>query len=184
MTTGTAIGIGVAVVGAGAVGFLVLRRPKTRIDTGAIGPGAAGVDTVGGASASQPAGGPLDAFTAINTKACKVVAGSKLGGGTAAAGCSAYNNLLSPIALGVTLPLKAINALPLVGGPAKAIERAVSTATPAKVLKLTDLPFSTSSPTANAVSKVALAPIYLGQKTLSVASHAASGAVSALRHLF
>lgn len=184
MTTGAAIGIGVAVVGAGAVGFLVLRKPKTRIETGATGTGAAGAATTGGASASQPAGGPLDAFTAFNTKGCQVIAGSKVGAGAAATGCKIYNNFLSPIALGVTLPLKVIDALPVIGGPAKAIQHAVSTATPAKVLKLTDLPFSSMSPTANTAAKVALAPIYLGQKTLEVASHAASGAVHALRSLF
>jgi hypothetical protein len=199
MTTGAMIGIGVGVAAAGGIAFVVLRkRTTTTIHTTSTDGTIAG--TSGGASASSlPGGGPLDTINSINAKACAAVVGSKVGGakGTIAAGCAAYEKYLSPIALGVTLPLKAIEALPVIGGPAKSAEHAVSTATigglkaaaaaPAaagRVLSIADLPFKSSNPAVNTVAKVAVAPIYVAEKTLGLAAKGASSAVSAIRGLF
>jgi hypothetical protein len=199
MNTGAAIGIGVGVVAAGGIAFVVLRKKR---DPGyTTGTGAAVAGTAGGASASALPGpsSPLDVLNAVNAKACAVVVGSKapISKGLVQAGCAAYENYLSPIALGVTLPLKVIEKVPVIGGAVKPIEHAVSTATSAalkataaapaaaqKILSIGDLPFHTSNTAVNTVSQIALAPIVLGQKTLGYAASGAKSAVHAFTSLF
>lgn len=193
MTTGSAIGIGAAVVGAGAVGYFVIRkRPPTTV-TGAplpplatlppvaptkpapVPPITAAVKALETISIVAPVSSSISAFQAVNNAACGAVVGSKgVPKGLAALGCSTYTKYLSPIGLAQTT-IGLVEKVPVIGGPVKATVKAVT----GVANKIVSLPLSLAAHPAeigHAVAKVAGVPVAVAAKGAKLVGAAVLGA--------
>jgi hypothetical protein len=177
MSTGTAVGIGAAVVGAGAVGYFVLRRKPTAgasPPTVTLPPSSAppkppspivsAYQALQSISADKPITSSIDALQKINDAACDAVVGSKgVPTGLASVGCDVYGKYLSPIGLAKTT-IGLVEAIPVIGGPVKTAAAWAGTA----VDTVAKLPMSMAAPigmaaraTASTVARVAAVPVHI-----------------------